>query len=118
MLDPIVSSQWLFENLNNSDIIILDVSQKSLVTSKTLENNLQIAGARYFDLKYNFSDKGSDLPNTLPNATQFELESQKLGINASSTIVVYDNLGIYFSPRVWWMYKTMGHQKVYVLNGG
>ncbi len=31
---------------------------------------------------------------------------------------MYDNLGIYSSPRVWWMFKTMGHQNVYVLNGG
>ena len=41
-----------------------------------------------------------------------------MGINQNSKIVVYDNLGIYTSPRVWWMFKTMGHQEVAVLNGG
>ena len=112
MTDPLVSSQWLFENINNPDLIVLDASQK------VDENNLQITGARYFDLKNNFSDKGSSLPNTFPNAAQFELESQKLGINHSSIIVVYDNEGVFSSPRVWWMYKTMGHQNVFVLNGG
>ena len=90
MTDPLVSSQWLFENINNPDLIVLDASQK------VDENNLQITGARYFDLKNNFSDKGSSLPNTFPNAAQFELESQKLGINHSSIIVVYDKE---FKPR-------------------
>ena len=118
MTDPLVSSQWLFENLHNPDLIILDASQQAITAHKTADNNSQITGARYFDLKNNFSDKGSDLPNTLPNAAQFELESQKLGINHNSVIVVYDNLGIYSSPRVWWMFKTIGHQNIYVLNGG
>jgi thiosulfate/3-mercaptopyruvate sulfurtransferase len=118
MTKPIVSSQWLFENLNNPNLIILDASQKAITSDNEIKNRLQIAGSRFFDLKNNFSDSSSDLPNTLPNTAQFELESQKLGINSSSIIVVYDNLGIYSSPRVWWMFKTMGHQNIFVLNGG
>ena len=118
MTEPIVSSQWLLENLNHPDLIILDASQKAIAADKKEVNKLQIAGARFFDLKNNFSDTSAHFPNTLPNAAQFELESQKLGINSSSIIVVYDNLGIYSSPRVWWMFKTMGHQNIFVLNGG
>jgi thiosulfate/3-mercaptopyruvate sulfurtransferase len=118
MTSPIVTSQWLFENLDNPNLIILDASQKAIYSTTTTNNNLKITGARYFDLKNNFSNNASDLPNMLPNATQFEAESQKLGINNSSVIVVYDNLGIYSSPRAWWMFKTMGHQNVFVLDGG
>lgn len=118
MNSPLVSSQWLFENGNNPNLIILDASQKSITSKKEVNHNQQIAGARYFDLKNNFSDKASQLPNTLPNEAQFESESQKLGINTSSIIVVYDNLGVYSSPRVWWMFKVMGHKNVFVLNGG
>lgn len=29
-----------------------------------------------------------------------------------------DNLGVCFSRRVWWMFRTMGHQQISVLNGG
>lgn len=115
---PLVTSQWLFENLNHPDLIILDASQKSITSNKTVDNNQRIKGARYFDLKNNFSDKSADLPNTFPNTLQFESESQKLGIDDTSLIVVYDNLGIYSSPRVWWMLKSMGHKNVAVLNGG
>ena len=119
MNKAIVTSLWLSKILSHPDLIILNASQKPITSNKTnLNEKLRIKGARYFDLKNNFSDKASDLPNTLPNAAQFELECQKLGINQSSIIIVYDNLGIYSSPRVWWMLKTMGHQNVFVLNGG
>ena len=80
--------------------------------------DLTIPSARYFDLKANFSDRNSHFPNTIPTKEQFELECRKLGINTSSEIVIFDNLGIYSSPRVWWMFKVMGHDKVSVLNGG
>lgn len=33
-------------------------------------------------------------------------------------LVVYDNLGIYSSPRVWWLFKVMGFNNIAVLNGG
>ncbi|MGB0882782.1 MAG: sulfurtransferase [Vicingaceae bacterium] len=119
MKTPLVSSKWLFENLNHPDLIILDASVKKVTENqdKTIDNT-QIKGARFFDLKNKFSDKAADLPNTFPSVTQFESEAQKLGINNNSLIVVYDNLGIYSAPRVWWMFKTMGHQNVVVLNGG
>jgi thiosulfate/3-mercaptopyruvate sulfurtransferase len=43
---------------------------------------------------------------------------QKMGINAESAIVAYDNVGIYASPRAWWMFRAMGHEQVEVLDGG
>ena len=54
----------------------------------------------------------------MPNPSLFSQEAQKLGIDKDSLIVVYDNKGIYSAPRVWWMFKSMGHNQVYVLNGG
>ncbi|MEY3236492.1 MAG: 3-mercaptopyruvate sulfurtransferase [Bacteroidota bacterium] len=119
MPNSVVSSQWLFENLNNPSLIILDASQPSNQAGKKSKfENLQIKGARYFDLKNTFSDANGEFPNTLPSQENFEKEVRKIGINKSSKIVVYDNLGIYTSPRVWWMFKAMGHDDVAVLDGG
>lgn len=115
MIEPIVSSSWLFNNLNDPDLIILDASQKTAAGEFT---NTRIKGARHFDLNNAFRDTSNELPNTLPSPEQFEENCRRLGINQSSKIVVYDNLGIYLSPRVWWMFKTMGHLNVAVLNGG
>ncbi|MES1182001.1 MAG: hypothetical protein ABUL44_04310, partial [Flavobacterium sp.] len=63
--------------------------------------NEYIKGARLFAIKNNVSDTSNPLPNTFPSAEQFTAEAQKLGINSNSTIVVYDTLGIYSSPRAW-----------------
>ena len=115
----LVSSEWLNDNINNQNLILLDASQKTnLVKVDHPQGNIQIKNARSFNLKEKFSDTTTSLPNMLPNSTEFKRESRILGINNSSVIVIYDDLGIFFSPRVWWMFKAMGHQKVYVLNGG
>ncbi|MDG1037541.1 MAG: rhodanese-like domain-containing protein [Polaribacter sp.] len=119
MIEPVVSSQWLNDNLNSSGLIILDASSLNNKAGLTLKfENHKIKGAQFFDLKNTFSDPNGLFPNTLPSEEQFETGCRSLGINKSSRIVVYDNLGIYTSPRVYWMFKTMGHEKIHVLNGG
>jgi len=118
-LNPLVSVTWLSEQLNNPNLVILDVSLETNVANIEVEHpNIQIKGARYFDLKGTFSDLDNSLPNTLPSPEYFEKEARNLGINNNSIIVVYDNLGIYASPRVWWMFNAMGHKNIAVLNGG
>ncbi|MEX1383521.1 sulfurtransferase [Lutibacter sp.] len=119
MKNTIVSVKWLHKNLNNPDLVILDASQTKTINNTTSNfQGLQIKNARFFDLKNSFSRKDTELPNMLPNPQEFKEECHKLGINKSSKIVVYDNLGIYTSPRVWWLFKTMGHNNIAVLNGG
>ncbi|MFT4698162.1 MAG: thiosulfate/3-mercaptopyruvate sulfurtransferase [Flavobacteriaceae bacterium] len=119
MPNILVSSQWLKDHLSSPNLIILDAhlpSNTSKIAS-TLEG-LQIKNARLFDIKNTFSDQNSELPNTLPSPKYFETSCRSIGINKDSIIVVYDQIGIYTSPRVWWMFKTMGHDNVYLLNGG
>ena len=115
----LVEPKWLIENLNDPNLVILYASPTSNKSNLSTEfKNVQIAGARNFDLKNAFSDKSTDLPNTLPQPSDFEKAVRVLGINQDSKIVVYDNLGIYSAPRVWWMFKIMGHEHIAVLDGG
>jgi thiosulfate/3-mercaptopyruvate sulfurtransferase len=112
MENTIVSVEWLKENLDNPKLVVL-------VAGQDLDSNSpQIEGARTFDLKKKFSQQQSDFPNTFPSAEQFEKGCREIGINEDSEIVVYDDKGVFWSPRVWWMFKTMGHQSVAVLDGG
>ena len=118
-MNPLVSVNWLSQNLNEPNLVILDVSLESNIANIKVEfPGIQIKGARYLDLKRNFSDLESRLPNTLPNPKYFSLACRNLGINNNSIIVVYDNIGIYASPRVWWIFKSMGHKNIAVLDGG
>lgn len=115
MKSAIVSSKWLSDNFDNPDLVVLDASQSN---DKSKSNRVQIIGARPFDIKDTFSDKSSSFPNTFPSKKQFEESCQELGINSSSKIIVFDCLGVYSSPRVWWMFKAMGHIDIAVLDGG
>lgn len=119
MTNPVISATQLNKILDHPDLIILDCSPQSNMSGLKAEyENTVIKNARYLDIEEDFSDLASGLPHTLPSPEQFEENCRKLGIDNSSEIVVYDNLGIYTSPRVWWMFKIMGHDKVTVLNGG
>ncbi len=118
-MNPLVTAQWLFKNLTDPDLIILDSSPESNVAGLIPKYpGIQIKGARIFNLKKSFSDPDSELPNMIPHPDTFSEGCRKLGINNNSKIVVYDNLGVYTSARVWWMFKVMGHKDISVLNGG
>ena len=118
-MDNIVSVEWLHVNLNRTDLIVLDASLKTTIDGNSSKVHLKtIPTARFFDLKNTFTDTSSPFPNTIPNEEHFEVECQKLGIHQNSKIIVFDSMGIYFSPRIWWLFNLMGHKDVSVLNGG
>lgn len=117
-MQSIVSAKWLRDHISKDKLIVLDASMIPVTGSQTTNTADTIPGALFFDLKNRFSDQKSPFPNTLPSEAQFEQECQKLGIDADHKVVVYDSKGVYSSPRVWWMFKAMGHEDVAVLDGG
>ena len=118
-MKELVSSKWLKENLNNPDLVVLDASVEMNPYGKAFKKfDETIPNARKFDLKNVFVDKSNTLPNTVPKPKEFEIGCKKLGINQNSEIVIFDNNGIYSSPRAWWLFVVMGHEKVSVLDGG
>ncbi len=64
------------------------------------------------------SDHTTGLPHSMPSANDLAIYLGNQGITANTPITVYDTRGIYSAPRVWWMLKALGHQDVYILNGG
>ena len=122
-VSALVDVVWLDSHINDPNLIILDTSVKPVVSGFVSVNDLSespifIPGARVFDLENRFCDLKTDLPHMMPTASQFEKEFRSLGINENSIIVVYDDVGVYSSPRAWWMIRAMGHKRVAVLDGG
>lgn len=112
-----VTSQWLKENIQQS--LVLYTQMDNPVTAKADSSPVgYIPNSMLFDFEKVFCDLESDLPHTMPSENKFTQEVQKLGIDQNSLIVIYDNKGIYCAPRVWWMFKSMGHKNVYILDGG
>ncbi|MFD2743637.1 MULTISPECIES: sulfurtransferase [Sphingobacterium] len=72
----------------------------------------------FMDLEEKFSDHSNPLPHTMVDDATFEREARAMGINQDSILVIYDRWGIYSSPRAWWMFRSMGHENTFVLQGG
>lgn len=119
--DPLVSIEWLLENIDRPDIRVVDAtwSPPFMIGRRSgLESFKQghIKGAVFFDID-DIADQGTDLPHMLPDAIQFASKVRKLGLGDGHQIIVYDANGIFAAARVWWMLRTMGHKDVRVLNG-
>ena len=118
---PLVSVDYLKNNFFNENLIILDCTIPKVTANKVDVNVLKkqkIKGAVFFDIKNKFSDVNASFSNTVLSAKNFEIQAQNLGINNESVIICYDDLGVYSSPRVWWMFHLMGFKNIAVLNGG
>ncbi|TCI92745.1 sulfurtransferase [Tenacibaculum sp. M341] len=115
---PLVSVNWLKENKTSEKLIVLDATIPKVVGGGNISEKRQIPNAIFFDLKKVFLDKTGEFPNTIPSAKYFEEQVQKLGIHQDSCIVVYDDLGIYSSARVWWLFTIFGFKNIAVLDGG
>lgn len=118
--DYLVSTDWLAEHLDAPDVIVVDGSWHLPTTERkaaTEYREAHIPGAVFLDID-EVADTKSPLPHMLPRPEAFASAMRRLGIGDGQTIVVYDTVGIYSAPRVWWMFRAMGAERVFVLDGG
>lgn len=118
---PFVKSHdWLIEHLVDENIRIVDASWFLPVQNRNAAEEFKTAhiqGAVFFD-QDKIVNKSSSLPHALPDPQDFADQMGALGISEKNTIIVYDALGMFTAPRVWWMFKIMGASDVFVLDGG
>jgi thiosulfate/3-mercaptopyruvate sulfurtransferase len=120
MSSPLVTTQWLADHLSAPDVRIIDASwylpdQKRNAKAEYAEAH--IPGAVYFDLD-DLADTTSPYPHMLPPPEKFASRVKKLGIGDGHRIVAYDGMGLFSAARAWWMFRVMGHEEVFVLDGG
>ncbi|HEU0162326.1 MAG TPA: 3-mercaptopyruvate sulfurtransferase [Rhizomicrobium sp.] len=114
----LVSTDWLAAHLDR--VRVLDANwymPDDPRDPKAEFRAAHIPGAVFFDIDA-IAEQDTGLPHMLPSAAQFGAQLGALGIGNDDTVVVYDNSGIFSSPRAWWMLKAMGHDRVFVLDGG
>jgi thiosulfate/3-mercaptopyruvate sulfurtransferase len=114
------STQWLADNLGKPGVVVVDASyylpnQKR--DAKVEYFSSHIPGAVFFDIN-SICDQSTDLPHMLPGPEQFGEQIGALGIGEDDTIVVYDGVGLYSAPRVWWSFLIFGAKNVFILDGG
>jgi thiosulfate/3-mercaptopyruvate sulfurtransferase len=120
MTNPLVATEWLAAHLDDADLALLDASWHMPADGRDAKAEYaaaHIPGAVFFDIDA-IADHATDLPHMLPAPPAFATAVRRLGIEPGSTIVVYDTVGIFSAPRVWWSFRAMGHERVFVLDGG
>lgn len=116
----IVTAQWLNEHLHDPGTSIIDGSWYLPGQNRDARAEYDLAhipGAIFFDHDV-VVDPDSDLPHALPSPSIFQEHASAMGVSRNDTIVVYDGPGMFTAPRVWWMFRVFGAEKVFVLDGG
>jgi thiosulfate/3-mercaptopyruvate sulfurtransferase len=116
----VVSPQWVAARLGSRSLVIIDASWYLPAQNRDARGEFlagHIPGAVFFDQDA-IVEPGSALPHTLPSPAFFADKVGRLGISEKDTVVVYDGVGLFSAPRVWWMMRIMGARDVYVLDGG
>jgi len=116
----LVSTDWLLAHLSEPDLVVIDASWHMPATGRDGRREFlagHIPGAAFFDLDA-VSDHTSPLPHMLPSPEDFASAMGVLGVSNDKRVVVYDGAGLFSAPRLWWMLRVFGHDKVAILDGG
>lgn len=117
---PLVSTEWLAQHLDAPDVRIVDGSWYLPQAQRDPRDEYErehIPGAVFFDID-EIADTSSPYPHMLPSPEKFSSRVRAMGIGDGVRVVVYDGAGLFSAPRVWWMFRVMGHDDVVVLDGG
>ncbi len=121
-MNPLVTPSWLAARLQDPTTIIFDATLPPVGVTPTIDTHARylanhIPGAIFFDIEA-LSDHATTLPHMLPTPEAFSQSMSALGVSDTSTIVIYEQQGVFSAPRAWWMLRTFGAQNVYILDGG
>lgn len=117
---PIVTCSWLAGHLDDPDIRIVDtrwfLGQPGAGKLRYEEDHLP--GAVFLDLDDDLA--ASEGPGRHPLLSQDDLADLlgRHGIGNQHHVVVYDQGPGAIAARLWWMLRSVGHERVSVLDGG
>lgn len=120
--DPktLVSTQWLADHLRDPDLRVIDASWYLPAMGRNARAEYDaghIPNARFFDID-DISDSRSALPHMAPPPEKFMSRLRAMGVGDGHQVVIYDGMGMFSAPRVWWTFRLMGKIDVAVLDGG
>ncbi|WP_142323563.1 sulfurtransferase [Bacillus sp. AFS015802] len=118
----LVEVDWLREHIHDFNVRIIDCrfSLGNPKDGRERYNHSHIPGAVFFDLEKDLSGyaKKHGGRHPLPNMKNFLRKVEDAGIDNQTIIVIYDEKEEAFAGRCWWLFHYIGHENVYILNGG
>lgn len=117
-----VTPKWLYKHLKNNDLVIVDCRADLFDKDygRRVYDEGHIEGAQFIEVKSDLAgevkEHGGRSP--MPVLKIFKEKLEDIGVDKSKIVVAYDEAELAGAERFWWMLKYIGHDKVYVLNGG
>lgn len=120
-ISPIIKAEELLNLRGAENLRIFDVSNNPKAKENFDKQHLE--GAQFVDINWQLADIKESPANggrhPLPSAEKFCATLGELGVSPESHVVIYDDKsGANAAARFWWMLKSVGHEKVQVLDGG
>ncbi len=125
---PLVSTQWLADNLGDPALRLFDSSIYLTVnpdgpgylteSGRSRWNEQHIPGANFLEMLADFSDNSQPTPMMMHAADRFAELCGRHGIGDDTAVVIYSGQTVMWSARMWWMLRTMGFTNAAILDGG
>lgn len=116
-----VDVQWLKDHINDENLVIFDCRFRlsDPKAGRSFYDQGHIPGAYFLDLEEHLSgEKGSHGGrHPLPDEREFIDLLRKSNVHRESMVVAYDDQ-MAGSARLWFLLKYIGHQNVFILDGG
>jgi thiosulfate/3-mercaptopyruvate sulfurtransferase len=116
-----VSVNWLADHLHDDHLRLFDaryVAPHESPQGEGLDEAGHIPGATFVHWRRDLSVNTEPVPNLVLGAEAFAAKMSQLGVDADTTVIVYDLGNVIWAARIWWALRYYGHDKVYVLEGG
>ncbi|MDR5899923.1 sulfurtransferase [Halomonas vilamensis] len=123
-MKPLVDAEWLNEHRDQDDLVILDV-RSSIDNGGDAESfrEAHIPGSRYSSYtEAGWREARDSVVGMMPSVSKLEALIGALGIDSGSDVVIVPagtgptDFGS--AARVYWTFKTLGHDDVAILDGG
>lgn len=118
MTDNLIDVRTLHGNL--ARIRLFDIRWKLNDPAHGQESYLSghVSGAVFVDLDDDLSASEGPGRHPLPDPATFAATLGRLGLTPDDDVVVYDDTAGTVAARMWWMLRSIGHDRVRLLDGG
>lgn len=125
-IDSLVSVHWLKDHLGDTDLVVLDCTVRlapgpdgfAATSGRTEWAQAHIPGSGFADLTGELVDTESPHGFAVPTPEAFGAAMAALGVGDGSRVVLYDDAGMMWAARVWWMLRWIGFDNAALLDGG
>ncbi len=121
LASPLATAEWLAAHLDDPAVRVADV-RWYLGGKRGADEYARghIPGAVFVDLDRDLAAPKGAGPgrHPLPSAEDFARFLARIGVEAHTTVVAYDDAGGAIAARLWWLLRYFGHGGGRVLDGG